>query len=212
MRKKLYWGLGILIIMIGLISAFVFLPRELSLIDYYAQVPFEKNKLREQFIQDQPYSEAALAARIFLARYDTSDSEELEALKVALKYHPNSPALLVKLAYKTCMDFPDESVAYATKALRLLPNSSENSLLYQTSGGGIYTPLEDAHDSLGIAYQYLGDYESALFHLKEAQRLFKPTNDAFGDKLRSRSYVSNIAGIESGNPRHKPRERQSNNK
>ncbi|RKU28214.1 hypothetical protein C6497_09515 [Candidatus Poribacteria bacterium] len=208
MRKKLYWELGILILMIGLISTFVFLPRELSLIDYYAQVPFERNKLREQVIQDQPYSEAALAARMFLARYDTSDSEELEALKAALKYHPNSPALLVWLARKTIMDFPKESVAYGTKALRLLPNSSENSLLYP----GMYTPFEDAHNSLGIAYQYLGDYESALFHLKEAQRLFKPTNDAFGDKVRSRSYVSNIAGIESGNPIHKPRERQPNNK
>ena len=162
-------------------------------------------------IQNQPYSEAAIYARIQLAKRENfyNRAGEIEALKTALKYHPDSPALHVRIVDRMVSDIvsgegsAEETVAFGEKALRLLKNSPENPDVYPE----INLPREDAHHSLGIAYQYLGDYDTALYHLKQGQRLFKPSadEDPLINELRSIGYAKQIALIEAGNPMHKPR-------
>lgn len=162
-------------------------------------------------IQNQPYSEAAIYARMQVAKRDNfyNISGEIESLKASLKYHPLSPALHVRIADRMVSNIVSgngsakETVAFGEKALRLLKNSSENPDIYPEFN----SPREDAHFSLGIAYQYLGDYDTALYHLKQGQRLFKPSDDedSLINELRSTGYAKQIALIEAGNPMHKPR-------
>ena len=185
-----------------------FWEREMTVEDYYANFPLgNSTTYRETVIRNQPYSEAALRARIELAR-------TFEDMKAALKYHPDSPALHVEIAES--MPFaggegksglfhkysPEETVVFAKKALRLLQHSTENLDVYI---GLRSSAAESAHKTLGVAYQYLGDYDSALYHLKQGQRLFEPMGDPFGDELAAAAYASNIAAIEAGTPIHKPR-------
>ena len=169
----------------------------------------EYDAFARRIIAEYPYSEAALEARLYF--YDNSEAD----LKAALKYHPQSPRLHLAIARSYGVDW-EESVAFAKKALRLFPNSSED-----------YSHIEDlhrrpdvyAHMTLGREYQRLGDYKSALVHLKTTQRLLKPgviedsrywhvepdtgeylprTDDdttSFYDKM-----AEEIAAIESGKP------------
>lgn len=66
--------------------------------------------------------------------------------------------------------------------------------------------LEGAHKTLGDAYQYLGNYDAALYHLKQGQRLFEPMDsNPFGNELAVTAYAKNIAAIETGTPIHTPR-------
>ena len=75
-------------------------------------------------------------------------AEGIEGLKAALKYHPESPALHVSIAemlFNIIRDrgssSPEEVVAFAKKALRLLQNSTENPDVY----GGVFSRVEQAH-------------------------------------------------------------------
>lgn len=117
-----------------------------------------------RIIAEHPYSQAALEARLLESDYGDED------LRLMLKYHPHSPRLHTLIASALEHGSPEEAVAYAKKALRLLPNSSEDHS---------YLDLDDKphvhnHITLGRAYQRLGNYKAALVHLKTARSLLEP--------------------------------------
>lgn len=146
-------------------------------------------------IAEHPYSEAALEARLGLA----GSTEELRG---ALKYHPESPRLLSWLADGTRS--PEEAVAFAKKALRFLPNSSEDYSLLDLQR----TPSVQSHMTLGRAYQQLGDYKAALVHLKTTKSLLKP---GIADEWIAGYYEymsKQIAAIEAGRPIFGPDKKQ----
>ena len=163
-------------------------------------------------IAEYPYSQAALEARLSLGGGEA-------VYKAALKYHPHSPRLHLAIALSNGGVDPEESVAFAKKALRLLPNSSEDYSHLETLHS---KPHVDAHMKLGRGYQRLGDYKSALVHLKTAQRLLKPgvvegdgTYFTYTDGSVRKIYTDMttafydqmteyIAAIESGTPRLGP--------
>ena len=179
---------------------------EMDIYAYREKIPFNAeaaDRFRASVIEKQPYSEAALAARMNFATREKSDAETIEALKASLKYHPESPALLTELAIRLEFDSPEEAVAFGKKALRLLPNSSENSEEIYTNLASS-SVLEGIHSALGIAYQKLGDYKSALVHLKQAQRLYTPRPTRLANDLGPQVYPDNIAAIEAGKPIHAP--------
>ncbi|MCG9132832.1 hypothetical protein J5I95_14225 [Candidatus Poribacteria bacterium] len=190
-----------------------FWERELTLEDFIDhEITAE---FLETVIRNQPYSEAAILARIF--------SGGVEDLKSALKYHPESPILHAVIADE--MQYagnegksgmfheysPEEAVAFAEKALRLSQNNStENLDAYIRAIALNSSTVEMAHKTLGITYQYLGDYDAALYHLKAGQRLFEPAGyDPFGEELAANVYANNIAAIEAGTPVHKPKPKPS---
>ena len=148
-------------------------------------------------IAEHPYSQAALEARIVL---NSGIDYSVDNLKEALKYHPVSPALHAEIASGRWGDYPEESVAFAKKALRLLSATSED-YLYR----GVYdSPEVRSHRALGLAYQHLGDYKSALVHLKAAQRLYKSgiTGEPWDLNLDAyNNCVKDIEAIEAGKPR-----------
>ncbi|MYF55726.1 hypothetical protein F4225_08210 [Candidatus Poribacteria bacterium] len=131
----------------------------------------DRAALARRIIDEYPYSEAALVARFHLYSFGGGiGSESIELFKSFLKYHPESSLLHSALATGLDLSFPEESVAFAKKALHFLPNSSEDySHLWL-----VETPIVNSNISLGRAYQRLGDYKSALVHLKTARRLLKP--------------------------------------
>ncbi len=162
-------------------------------------------------IAEYPYSEAALEARLHFYRLREAD------LKAFLKYHPQSPRLHLAIARTTASS--EESVAFAKKALRLLPNSSEDYSHIEFH----WRPDVLANMTLGREYQRLGDYKSALVHLKTTQRLLKPevvedsgvwtvhpeTGEEWKmyDNRETTVYylmVEEIAAIESGKPQFGP--------
>ena len=193
-----------------------FWEREMTLEEFHLHDPTDA--FIETIIQNQPYSEAALFARVYYL------PGSIEDLKAALKYHPDSPALHLYIAEgmpsaggegKSGMFHkysPEETVAFAKKALRLLKNSTENPDVYYDYGFTSST-LEGAHKALGIAYQYLGDYDAALYHLKQGQRLYEPMEgdllwygkDGVTEALGAAVYSANIAAIEAGTPIHEPK-------
>ena len=172
----------------------------------------DRDALARRIIDEYPYSEAALEARFYLNSY-CIDVESIEMFKSFLKYHPESPRLHSELAMGLKMSFPEEAVAFAKKALHFLPNSSED----YSHLALLDTPIVNSNIQLGTAYQRLGDYKSALVHLKTARRLLKPgivegdgveveidgvvqkiyhdMTTAFYDKMSEE-----IAAIESGKP------------
>ena len=125
-------------------------------------------------IEEYPYSEAALAARYKLARSDENFESVwdevilLSKYKEMLKYHSDSPRLLHDLAQLTWRDSPDEAITYGKEALKY------HGLYPTDSSYGLWTYPEETHQILGQAYQEVGDYKSALVHLKTAQKLIAP--------------------------------------
>lgn len=126
----------------------------------------DREALARRIIDEYPYSDAAVEARLSL--YSGWSVENNSVLMGALKYHPESPRLLSEIA--GIVTSPEESVAFAKKALHFLPDSSEDySHLWL-----VETPVVSSNIKLGRAYQRLGDYKSALVHLQTARRLLKP--------------------------------------
>ena len=153
----------------------------------------EYDAFARRVIAEHPYSEAALEARL---HFDSGTVEGIENLKVALKYHPESPRFLSEIAWSG-IRFPEESVAFAKKALRFLPNSSED----YSHLSLVFTPSVQSHATLGRAYQRLGDYKAALVHLKTAQRLLKPgIAGNWGNTIAYDSMSNHIAAIKAGKP------------
>lgn len=124
-------------------------------------------------------------------------------LREAFRYHPKSPLLLSMLARDEMFHRPADAVMYGKKALRYLPTTTED---YSNLVDPIISsPSVNAHFALGNAYQKLGDYTSALVHLKMTQRLLKPALglDTFDGRMAKGSYDScarAIAAIKAGKP------------
>ena len=153
-----------------------------------------------------PYSELALGARYSLMRYDENgkhvfpDSQtKLEEYKEMLKYHPDSPRLLHDLAQLTEEDAPEESIFYAKEALKYID------LYPPDSAYGRRAYPEKIHHNLGFAYQRVGDYDSALVHLKKTKTLIEANLGRRWDTdYLDNVIIPNIEAIENGNPRYGP--------
>ena len=114
-----------------------------------------------------------------------------------LKYHSDSPRLLQDLAALTCDDSPAESIAYGKEALKYIDVYPSDSWY------GLWTHPEDIHWNLGIAYQKVGDYKSALVHLKTTQNLIA-ANPGRSDWVSPDLVPSHIAAIRRGVPVYGP--------
>ena len=168
----------------------------------------ERFLLAQRIIREYPYSEAALKMRYLLKRYDGNGNRrglgigteaEVAYIKDMLKYHPNSTRVLSDLALKLCIDSPEEAIAFGQKSLRIDPSNIESNIA--------------SHNALGAAYQRLGDYKTALFHLKAGQKLSDPDEFSYvairidEDTVIGNNYdrfTYEISMIEAGTPRYGP--------
>ena len=166
----------------------------------------ERMKAYRLLIEAYPHSELALHARYQLTERDENgkfifpDSQtKLERYKEMLKYHPDSPRLLQDLAELTEVDAPEESIFYAKEALKYVD------LYPSDSWYGLWTEPEEIHHNLGFAYQRVGDYDSALVHLKEIKTLIEANLGRRWDTdYLDNVIIPNIEAIENGNPRYGP--------
>ena len=168
--------------------------------------------LAQRIIREYPYSEAALKMRYVLMSYDENGhrriivgEDEIEYLKGMLKYHPNSPRVLTDLASSLCLNSPEEAIAFGHKSLR-------SGIVFRRSYTSIPSSRE-AHEALAIAYQRLGDYKTALVHLKAGQKLSDPEEyRGLGIRIDADTVLVNdyeeftyeISMIEAGTPRYGP--------
>lgn len=155
----------------------------------------ESKQLARRIIRDYPYSDAALEARYhIMSVLGVGTEEEGSCLKGMLKYHPNSTRVLTDLATNLDIVSPEEAIAFGQKSLRIDPSD------------------ELAHLALGRAYQRLGDYKTALVHLKSGQKLSDPEEYSYIEFTINGKDVSNgfnmiayeISMIEAGTPRFGP--------
>lgn len=163
-----------------------------------------KNHQRRTIIAEYPYSEAALQARYYLTGgYSFNKARKLSALKEMLKYHSDSPRLLADIVSTTMyMDGdPEEAIKYGKEALKYVDLYPSDSLY------GLRTHPEDIHHDLGIAYQKVGDYKSALVHLKAASELIEANPDRARFAIAKRDRIHYwIERIEAGRPSYGPPE------
>ena len=167
--------------------------------------PDERRKAYQLLIEAYPYSELALQGRYYFTKYDKNgyplpdDSiNKLEAYKEMLKYHPDSPRVLRDLARLTEEDAPEESIFYATEGLKYVD------LYPSDTTYGRWTEPEEIHASLGKAYQMVGDYESALVHLKKTQALIYANPGRTWEKDFADVIGREIEAIENGDPIYGP--------
>ncbi len=147
----------------------------------------------QHIIAKYPNSKAAFEARYRLATQG-SVTTQADDLKSLLKYYPDSPRINADIAFWTSIESPEESIAFAKKALRLPAFSLEwNSDILRS-------PEVDAHTALGRAYQRLGDYKTAMVHLKKAQSLILPEIDDRWVSNRYETYGEHIEAIIAGKP------------
>ena len=160
----------------------------------------DHRKVYQHLIEAYPYSELALQGRYSLAG-DVWPDKSLLLLryKEMLKYHPDSPRVLQKLAQLTEEDAPEESIFYATEALKYVD------LYPSDSTYGLWTEPEEIHGNLGMAYQRVGDYGSALVHLKKTRDLiYANPGRRWGKDYADDVIVGHIEAIENGNPIYGP--------
>ncbi len=165
--------------------------------------PEDRRKANLRLIEAYPYSELALEARYDFTKYDKNNKRipwgsrnELPQYKEMLKYHPDSPRLLQDLAQLTQADSPEESIVYAKEALKYVDLYASNSWY------GLWTEPEEIHTNLGMAYQRVGDYDSALVHLKAAQTLVNANPGRYWEN--DDTIVAHIEAIERGFPVYGP--------
>ena len=152
----------------------------------------ETIELARRIIRDYPYSDAALEARYHLMPVDGKSEyvQDVPYLKGMLKYHPNSTRVLTDLAMALDIVSPEEAIAFGKKSLRIDPSD------------------EDAHLALGRAYQRLGDYKTALVHLKSAKKFSDPEEYSYIRSIIDGKTIINgydiitheISMIEAGTP------------
>ncbi len=159
----------------------------------------DRRKVYQHLIEAYPYSELALQGRWSLAGDVWPDkSLLLPRYKEMLKYHPDSPRVLQKLAQLTEVDAPEESIFYATEGLKYVD------LYPSDSTYGRWTEPEEFHANLGMAYQRVGDYESALVHLKKTRALIYANPGRRWEKDYADVFGNYIKAIEDGNPIYGP--------
>lgn len=113
-------------------------------------------------------------AKTKLGAAATHRAAAAEVYRSLLPYHPDSPVVLEKLGAVLWEDKPVEAIRYLKQANRLDP---------------AYGDFQ-----LGFAYQRVGDYDTALFHLRRFREL-----PSVHPIIRGRAGVQ-IANIESGDP------------
>ena len=148
-----------------------------------------------QVIAEYPDSLAAFIARKRMVGYGslTARADDLKAL---LKYYPDAPGINAEIAFLSAVLSPEESIAFAKKALRLPAHRFEGPF-----SSVIDTPEFDAHTALGRAYQRLGDYKTALVHLKKVQSLLLPeVGNYFRAENAYETIGKDIAAIKAGKP------------
>ncbi len=217
MRKRLYWGIApLIILMIGVAAVLMFRGTETDPVTIYKVPPDEQvrrtfrkkppvgetfmtghwegdvwvrtappapetvtvgdevlsyEELKEKargggpaakaLVREYPYSPAALRKRYNYIR-GYSKAEKLEKYKEMLKYHPDSPRLLydiMRIMYDN--DSFEEAIRYGKEAVKYADAFVDTSYARQAYP-------EKIHCKLSYAYQKLGDYKSALVHLKSA--------------------------------------------
>lgn len=79
-----------------------------------------------------------------------------------------------------------------------------HSLYPENTMYGLWTTADEIHIILGFAYQNIGDYKSALAHLKMASELFDPKRSDPQDESYYEVIIGNIESIESGTPLYAP--------
>jgi len=171
------------------------LPKEF----YRADGTKDYHAFYRQVIAEYPNSKAAFTARLRMARGGsiTTFADDLKAL---LKYYPDAPGINAKIAFWTATDSPEDSIAFAKKALRLPVHSLEGDLFDVTR-----TPQMYAHKALGRAYQRLGDYKTAMVHLKKVQNLLlTDPNWESPVKISYEAAGKNIEAIKAGKPLYGP--------
>ncbi len=244
MKRKLYWGLGVLVLL--LCTAFVFMTvRNRAEMRQLEKGAAEAEKLQQE--SDSPRQRKSTQQGDAFSSNDRppplgeiegtghwegnvwhktgppkpewkagSDADlyskalrdgvylEYWELKEALRYHPESPLLLSMFAYlESLSDEPAVVIAYAKKALRNLKTTSED---YSNRAYSVTrSPRVMAHSALRHAYQRLGDYKTALVHLKMTQSLVKPAlalDNIEGSiaRMRYESCSREIAAIKAGKP------------
>ena len=121
-------------------------------------------------IAEYPDSKAALVARYKLVTQG-SFSDLADNLKSMLKYYPESRYIHAEIAWLNASLYPEEAIAFAKKALRLPAYSWDNEI---GELDVVFSSTVRAHKTLGRAYQRLGDYKTAMVHLKKVQSLLLP--------------------------------------
>ena len=152
----------------------------------------------DHILNEYPYSRAA-----FEVRYQRA-AGDLSGLKSMLKYYPNSPRVNAEIAWESLYSDGGstvDAVAFGKKALQLLSESSEDYSDFSANN----LPQAFAHNALGVAYQELGDYKTALVHLKSFQRILLPevSEDAWV-ALSYEAIGDQIAAIRAGKPYYYP--------
>ena len=114
-----------------------------------------------------------------------------------LKYHSDAPRVFKDLLTLTQEQYPEEAIKYGKAALKYIDVYPRNSSYMS----GVY--LEKIHGNLGFAYQRIGDYETALEHLKKADQIQK-ANPQRINYYTDGLYSSHIKSINKGTPTYGP--------
>lgn len=154
------------------------------------QPEFEK-RLLEAF----PYSQGALRVRYH--HYGGTQEVRISQLKEMLKYHSDAPRVYKDLLDLTQEKYPEEAIEYGKAALKYIDVYPRNS----TYMSRVY--LEKIHGRLGFAYQRIGDYKTALEHLKKADQIQK-ANPQRINYYTDGLYASHIRSINKGTPTYGP--------
>ena len=151
----------------------------------------------EYIIKEYPNSRAAFEARWQRAIVAITEGNTLK-LRSMLKYYPDSPRVNASLAYHS--DTYEEAVAFAKKTFELLEHTSEDYSEFHV----LDLPRGIAHKTLGRTYQRLGDYKSALVHLKAYQSILLPEMSDSMVRSTYEAFGEDIAAIKAGKPRFPP--------
>ena len=219
MTRRVYWGLGVLILLIIIGACYIitkpsvqepetitYKGETFTLQEFYwnacSKSWGEKVPMLRHIIAAFPYSEESYFARRDFARHVDENSIVTHALlyerlQPLLKYHPDSPNLLLDLLiYGRSID-PEAAIRYGKKALKNIDRHHSikgSSIRHRYSA----TP-EKIHKYLGYAYEELGDYDTALEYLNQALNLYKSAKPQ--GYLNATSLIRfHIKHIHEGNP------------
>lgn len=207
MKKQVYWGLGVLILLIITGTCYMVINRPVQdpetitykgetfpIQEFYnstsGKIWEESVPMLRHLIAKAPNSKYALTARLYLAERDENgkkihDNAVLfERLQPLLKYHPDSTDLLYLLLRKGMHSHPEAAIRYGTEALKYID-------IYDLHFGYMASP-EGIHHFLGYAYQNIGDYSTALSHLNQALNLYIRQRKAISLSFKVREQIEQI--------------------
>ena len=147
-------------------------------------------------IAEYPNSKAALVARYKLVA-EGSFSDRADNLKALLKYYPESRLINAEIAWLNASLYPEESIAFAKKALRLPAYS------WDTEIGELdllFSSTMHAHKALSRAYQRLGNYKTAMVHLKKVRSMLLPEIEDMWVSNSYEAFGEEVEAIKAGKP------------